>query len=142
MSDTIETLWRRIRKLEAVAGRLASLDAARRVPGFVATTDATVTTLLAYPVPANTVSLLVAHVSARRTAGGNAGAGYVRRGTYRNDAGVVTLIGAVQDDYTAEDTAGWDCTLDISGTDVRVRVTGAAATAIDWQGVVEVTEAS
>jgi len=100
-------------------------------PTTVQTTDATVTTLLAYtPTDAKT-TLIVALVAARSSV--PTGASYIRRFTVRRAGGTVTAISTVEtigsDD---EDTAAWDATLDISGTTVRVRVTGAAATTIDW----------
>jgi hypothetical protein len=36
-----------------------------------------------------------------------------------------------------EDTASWDATLTVSGTDILVQVTGVAATTINWQAVLE-----
>ena len=102
----------------------------------VATTDATVTTLHSFTIPASTTLMITAHVVARRTGGaaGTAedGAGYVIRGTYKNVAGTATLIGAVSADYTAESVAGYDATLDVSGGTARLRVTGVASTNITW----------
>ena len=46
-------------------------------------------------------------------------------------SGTVT-INAVDTELTQEDQAGWDCTLDVSGSNIRVRVTGAANNTIDW----------
>jgi hypothetical protein len=36
-----------------------------------------------------------------------------------------------------EDTASWDATFTVSGTDILVQVTGVAATTIDWKAVLE-----
>jgi hypothetical protein len=109
-----------------------------------ATTDATQTTLQTIAISASKTYLIEARVVARRTGGtaGSAddGAAYVRRGVYKTVSGTVTLIGSVQDDLTSEDVAGWDCTLDISTTNVRVRVTGAADTNITWHSTVIVQE--
>lgn len=102
----------------------------------VATTDATVTTLQTIPISASNTYMVEARVVARRT-GGSAGtaddgAAYVVRGTYKTASGTVTLIGSLSAMYTAEDQAGWDATLTISGSNVLVRVTGAANNNVTW----------
>lgn len=111
-----------------------------------ATTDATVTTLHTFTVPASTTYMIEARVTARRTGGtgGTAedGAGYVIRGTYKNVAGTATLIGAVNADYTAEDQAAWDATFTVSGATVLVRVTGAANNNISWHMTARVYQVS
>jgi hypothetical protein len=123
----------------AATGQVLAYDGASFVPanapgavGRVQTTDATVTTAASFtPADGTVVSVWVA-VDARQT-DGTKGASYLRRALYRRVGGTVTLIGSVQTIGTdAEETAGWDATLDISSTLVRVRVTGAAATTIDW----------
>lgn len=103
------------------------------------TTDATPTTfstLIGIDPPSNAVVLVEAHVWARRTGGTSGttgdGAGYVRRGLYKNVSGTLTLIGSVQDTFTAESQAGWDCTLVISGDYILPQVTGAANNNVRW----------
>lgn len=102
----------------------------------VATTNATVTTLHSYAIPASTRALIEARVVAARTGGtsGTAedGAGYIVQGVFKNVAGTATVIGAVLVFAVGEDQAGWDATMDVSGGDVRVRVTGAANNNITW----------
>lgn len=102
----------------------------------VTTTDATVTTIHTFTVPASTTVKLKADVVARRT-GGSAGtaedgAGYEFIGTYKNVAGTATLIGAVSATYTAESQAGWDATFTVSGANVLIRVTGAVDNNVTW----------
>jgi hypothetical protein len=36
-----------------------------------------------------------------------------------------------------EDTAAWDATFTVSGTNILVQVTGAASSTINWQSVLE-----
>ncbi|MBM4134413.1 MAG: hypothetical protein FJ245_11655, partial [Nitrospira sp.] len=100
------------------------------IQGRITTTDATATTLLSVKLMANTTYLLEARVVARRTGGSSGtaddGAGYVIRAAYQTATGTVTLIGAVSQIFVAESQAGWDCTFDVSGLLVRLRVTGAA----------------
>ena len=123
-------------------------DVLRRVPTAnnnvddrvkkITTTDATVTTVDTIPITASSTYLIQARVIGRRTGGvsGTAddGCSYVRRGTYTTKSGVVTLLGAVETIGTdREDQAGFDATLTISGTNVLVRVTGAASNNMSWQ---------
>lgn len=109
----------------------------------VNTTDATQTTLATIPITASSTYLIEARIVARRT-GGSAGtaddgAVYVRRATYTTKSGTVTLMGSVQTIGTdTEDQAGWDATLDINSTNVRVRVTGATNNNVTWMGDVSV----
>lgn len=96
----------------------------------VQTTDATVTTCGSYTLPDKTVALVHAFVVSRTS--GGVSAGYERVGLFKREGGGAALVGAVATPFTAEEVAGWDCTLDVSGNDIRCRVSGAAATTIDW----------
>lgn len=102
----------------------------------VATTDATTTTLHTISIASGYSYLIEAHVVARRT-GGSAGAandsaGYVVYATVKDVSGTSTLVGAVGALYTAENQAGWDCTIDVTGATARVRVTGATNNNVTW----------
>lgn len=102
----------------------------------VSTTDATVTTLYTYTIPATTTQLIEATIVARRTggSGGTAedGAAYKIAAAYKNAAGTATIIGSVSTIFSSESQAGWDCTLDTTGATARVRVTGATNNNINW----------
>lgn len=101
----------------------------------VQTTDATVTSLLTYAMADNTTAIFEARVTGDVNAGANS-AGYIRQSVYkRTGGGAATIVGAQVLALTAEDNAAWDCTIDTDGANtVRVRVTGAAATTVDWMG--------
>lgn len=101
----------------------------------VATADGTVTTLWSKVVPLGTVISVDAQVVGL-VSGGGGRATYNRQASAYRAAGNVTLGAAsttVGTDY--ESTAGFDCAIDVDTTTqtVRVRVTGAAATAIAWK---------
>lgn len=102
----------------------------------VATTNATVTTLHTFTIPASTTYTVTSWVVARRTGGtgGTAedGAAYTISATFKNVAGTATQIGATTVISTAEDQAAWDCTYDVTGATARVRVTGAANNNVSW----------
>jgi len=51
---------------------------------------------------------------------------------YRTAAGVATLQGVVTVLHSAESNAAWDATFTVNGNDLRVSVTGVAATTIEW----------
>lgn len=104
--------------------------------GTVTTTDATQSTAMSIPIPTDTTVLLEVRVIGRRTAGSAGAAGdsaaYVRTARFKNIAGTVTMV-TLQSDYTSEDQAGWNCTLDANTTNARVRVTGAANNTVLWE---------
>lgn len=111
------------------------------------TTDATVTTLFTWTVPASTTFVVSVKVTARRTGGSSGtaedGAYYERVAAIKNVAGVATIIGGVRTPITdIEDQAGWDMTVDVTAATVRVRVTGAASNDVVWVGEFEVHQAS
>jgi hypothetical protein len=102
----------------------------------VATSDATVTTLLSESLTDLTVHNVLAWICADQ-AGGTNNAGYLRAATIKRSGGIATLVGGVTAVHTAEDVAGWDATIDVDGANAwRVRVTGAAATNLNWQAFV------
>lgn len=105
----------------------------------VQTTDATVTTLISKTLAEGKAYIIVAKVVGKQADTNRAS--YVRRVcVYRPAAGSATLQGSVQDELTIESDANWDCTVDVSGNDARVRITGVAATTIDWKGSLEFIE--
>lgn len=97
----------------------------------VQTTDATVTTCGTVVLPAGKTTRVEIVVVAYKT-DGSQGASYKRAWTWRRTGDTVTAIGNQEGGVSQEDNAAWDCTLDVSGTSARVRVTGAAATTIAW----------
>lgn len=101
----------------------------------VTTTDATVTTIATIAIPSSTTVFIEAKVVARRTGGaaGTAedGAAYMVDAVYKNVAGTATEIGETSI-FSAEDQAGWDCTITPSGANALVQVTGAASNNVSW----------
>lgn len=97
-----------------------------------ATADATQTTCGSYTVPNNASVFIELTVHANRT-DRTAGAGWKVRAHAINDAGTVTISGGdIAVDGPVGSAVTWSVTLDVSGTAVRLRVTGEAATDIDW----------
>ena len=106
----------------------------------VNTTDATQTVAAVVETATDRAYLLTAKVVATETTDHDEAASYGRAATFANDGGTVSQVGSTTDLWTHEDTAGWDVDFNISGTDVRLRVTGAAATAVSWLVDIDVKE--
>lgn len=108
----------------------------------VATTDATVTTLQSLAIASGYSYHIEATVTARRTGGvagtANDTASYKRIVTVKDVGGTATIVGAVTSVHTAEDQAGWDCTIDVTGATARVRVTGATNNNITWHSTTKI----
>jgi hypothetical protein len=101
------------------------------VQGRAALTDATVTTLRQLALTASQTYFIYAVVLFRRT-GGAAGAAedgavYELKGAFKTVAGAATQIGTTTKTVIGEDQAGWDADYDVSGANVRVRITGAVS---------------
>jgi len=102
----------------------------------VATTDATVTSLWTLTTVSDTIYQVRATVIATETTDHDEAASYELIATFKNDGGTLTQVGTTTVAHSAEDTAGWDAVFDVSAGDIRVRVTGAAATNVSWHGIV------
>lgn len=101
------------------------------------TTDATFTSIKSLSIPNDSVVMIEARVKARKTGGTGTGlvgegACYVRTIAVRNIGGTVTRIRR-QSDFTAEDINGFNCRLEISGTNVQLQVRGSANNNVTWQ---------
>lgn len=105
-------------------------------PVTTTTTNATVTTLNSFTLATDTMVVATFVVTAIKDDETQA-ATYIRTACFRNDSGTVTQVGTTQDGGTFEDDSTWDCTIDVSGTTIRCRVTGKAATSIRWACVSE-----
>lgn len=103
--------------------------------GRAVTTNATVTTLFTMAIPASHACLLEAHVIGRRTGGASGTAedcaAYMIRGLFNQVAGAAAIVAQSQT-IIGESQAAWDCVFDVTGTDARVRVTGATGNNISW----------
>jgi hypothetical protein len=125
-------------RLEPVAGVTEDVSGAT-----IPTVGAATVTLQTIAIPLNTVYMIEARITARKTAGIGVGAigdgnGYIRTACYANIAGVVTLSGALQTSFTGEGITAFNATFTISGTDVLVRVTGAANDNVTWNTITRI----
>ena len=106
---------------------------------IASTSDATPTNIVSFTPTASTGYQVIAYITALKTDQSALGI-YTRRAAFRvSSGGAVTQVSTTQTIGTdIEDTAGWDATIDTSGGAIRVRVTGAAATAVEWSAFVYV----
>lgn len=102
--------------------------------GNCKTADETVTTILSWTPTDDSVEHFEAQVVGLTQNAGKA-AGYRINGAVRRNDGTTSIIDAVVVDAD-ETTIAWDATIDVSSPDVRVRVTGEAATTIRWSVIV------
>ena len=65
---------------------------------------------------------------------GTAAAGFALTAVFRNTGGTLEQVGTTTATPLGADDGSWDATLDCSGTTVRLRVKGAAATTVQWGG--------
>lgn len=107
---------------------------------YTNTTDATETTAATFTTRSDHAYGVTAKITATETTDFDEQAFYVRYALFKNDGGTLALVGSIATTVTVESTAGWDVTLDASGSDIRVRVTGAAATNVTWKVELEVSE--
>src|SRR5690348_10705658 len=94
--------------------------------GTVQTTNATPATLITIPVPTGATVQITANVCAHIAA--TSGGSFEIMGTYRNNAGTISLVGANVATLTNRDAGVSTATLTlvISGTNVIVTATGIA----------------
>lgn len=103
-------------------------------PVNVQTTDATVTTLDSFTLASNTTVVVSWLVVATRSTMATAAA-YSVTACFRNNGGTVAQVGTTTTTVIGEDVAGWDATADNSTTTIRLRVTGAGSTTIQWSAI-------
>lgn len=113
-----------------------TFKATLRRENHVSTSNATQTVIDTLTLTNGSVNGIQATVHARKD--GTDQAVYFLRAAVIQEGGTAALIGAV-DALVREDQAGWDATVTVSGSAVRVSVTGAAATNIDWWVYWEIT---
>lgn len=105
----------------------------KAVQANVETTDATETTLAAITgFPSDCAGFLEVTLFALDTGGGKSITGK-RFAHWKSVAGVPSVMNVISDSVDGKDnltTATW--TVDASGSDIRIRVTGEAATNLQW----------
>jgi hypothetical protein len=116
-------------------------DGAVKVVSEAATTDATVTTLWNRTLDDNTAIYVSAKVVCMETDGTDRNVYEKRILVYRDGAGAL-VQGAEQTIVEIESDTAWACILDVDTNDVRLRITGFAATNINWRSTVEFQQVS
>lgn len=110
---------------------------------YVNTTDATVTTAATFQTKTDKAYQVVATITGVNTTTFAATCAYYLRAVFLNDGGTLAQQSSTQSIAAAIETAalsGADAGLDASGTTIRARVTGVAATSLTWLVSAEITE--
>jgi len=95
------------------------------------TTDGAETVAVTIPTQRNHAYLIEAHVVATD---GSTSAGYIRAATFENNAGTLGQVGSTTSIATHEDIASpMDVTFAVSGTEIRLLVTGDPGRQIIWE---------
>ena len=98
----------------------------------VQTTDATQTTIDSLTLLDENTYHVEAFVVGVKSDGSARASYHIACTVYRTGAGNTTLQGAVTAIHSVESDATWDATFTVNGNDLRVSVTGKAATTIEW----------
>lgn len=104
--------------------------------GVVQTTDATATTIITYPTVTDKAATITVEYCARKTSNGDTVGGEIAF-VVKNVGGTVTVVGTALALSQAADAALTTCTITCvaSGTSALIKVTGVAATTIDWEAI-------
>lgn len=117
---------------------MATLSTTDILGPSITTTDATVTTLADFQTRPGRAYLVKANVIAVDSVMAQASS-YILAGTFKTDlAGVLAQVGATTSVHSTETDSNWACILEASGTTIRLRATGEAATTINWRANVDI----
>jgi hypothetical protein len=97
------------------------------------TTDVTTETLDQFYTNSDRLYFVEAWVVATETDDYDEMASWKLAATFRNDGGTLTLVGQTEI-HAQKDTGAWDADLDADATLIRLRITGANITNINWKG--------
>jgi hypothetical protein len=137
-TTTSETVWIDCMHID---GRYAydalrfSKDRPSFSPRIVAqTSNNTTTTAISLPIPDNSAGSFKVHVIAKNTSNNDVYVGEKILVVTKDGAGTGAVVGAVADLFTSIASGGFapSFTLDEDSDNFRVRITGIAATTIDW----------
>ena len=112
-----------------------------KIQGALETTDATVTTMSTYTVSVNSVGEIDMRLTWRDNVSGEIGHGR-KVAKFKRVSGVLSIVSTIID-LIAITIDGINLltstfTIDVSGDDLRVRVTGVAGRTVHWQGIGEI----
>jgi len=130
----IENISGGTRSPDFVVFGFSLLSFAGKKQGNVQTTDATQTTLLSLAVPTDKSVVVNILVNGRGSSAENS---YIVRGVAKNASGTVTFTQLARE--VDEWDSDWSLAVSGSGANLLVRVTGEAATTIDWHGTIDVS---
>jgi len=117
-------------------GRVKTSELQKAKGCFLRTPLAVPSALFTRELPDGSAAFFEAEVVARQSNGAERAAYKVFARAHRQGGGaVVTSVDVV---FPIESDAAWACTFVASGNSVLLQVTGAAANAVEWRGIVKV----
>lgn len=115
-----------------------TIQLTNRQTGMVTTTDATITPILTFALPALAGTFYVFGNVQAYTSTGPAGGAYSFSGGYLTNGAAATELGTeFQDTFESAAFVTADIFLDVSGNNVVLSVQGIAATTINWNSILE-----
>lgn len=104
----------------------------RFVRGTVSTSTSAITTILTFPTSSNEVLHVDGTVTAYRRTNDTTYMASIEDFHFRNKAGTLTRAAGLGSLIEDTSEASYVTTVDVNGTDIRVRVTGIAGHTVDW----------
>jgi hypothetical protein len=105
----------------------------------ITTTNATATSIANIPLIDATINLIQVVVLGVKTDGTDRATYNLSATYYRTAAGTPTQVGATYNSDQQESNAAWNAAFAVSGNTVQVKVTGVAATTINWGCTTQIT---
>jgi hypothetical protein len=109
------------------------------VEDTVSTINATLTPISTVVVTPNTMRHIRATVMGRQTNSANESNSYILDFTVKNNGGTATIV-QFQNTYTGEDVAGWNVSVQASGGNALIQVTGAVGDNVNWKSYYQAIE--
>jgi hypothetical protein len=120
-----------------------TIQLSNRQTGTVTTADATLTTIISFPLGATPSTFYVYGNVQAFNSTNPAGGGYSYSGAYRTDGATATELGTeFHDEFEDPVLTGSDIFLNTSGNNVLLQVQGVAATSINWNALIEFRKVS
>lgn len=101
------------------------------------TTDGITTTLVTVTLDDDAIYVFDLYVIARRTDSSKQAVFHRKVAVFREAGGSATIIGTILTPLTRPVSTNYTATFDVTGNDLRVRVTGQAAETVNWESYMD-----
>ncbi len=107
--------------------------------GQLTTTDAIPQTFFLTKLSPSESAILVSRTSCKDQAN-NLFGGFIRNATYKNNAGVVSVIDQIEDSYTMRNVSSWNVDYFVVANQIFIRVFGSASHIVVWKFLVSLVK--